>query len=254
MFHWWNEINQEDFICFELCSSTVPSRYYSKKSHLKDSIYFWMYILILAAQQQIISKCHICSSSCSGSKLWSQTSFLSFCHSQHLIHQNLSSLQSKYMQSLCTSLHPHLLQTPAVLSSFQFSSVTQSCPILCNPMECSMPGFPVLHQLPEPTQTHVHSVGNTIQPSHPLSFPSPPTFNLSQHQSLFQWVSSSHHVPKVLKFQLQHQSLNEYSGLISFRIGWLNLLAVQGTQEYSPAPQFKSVTSIYDYWKNHSFD
>ena len=69
MFHWWNEINQEDFICFELCSSTVPSRYYSKKGHLKDSIYFWMYILILAAQQQIISKCHICSSSCSGSKL-----------------------------------------------------------------------------------------------------------------------------------------------------------------------------------------
>ena len=90
--------------------------------------------------------------------------------------------------------------------SHWFSSVTQSCPTLCNPMDCSMPGFPVHHQLPEFAQTHVHWVNNAIQPSHPLSSPSPPAFNLSQHQGLFQWVGSSHQVAKVLKFQLQHQS------------------------------------------------
>ena len=89
---------------------------------------------------------------------------------------------------------------------FQLSSVSQSCLTLCNPMDCSMPGFPVHHQPPEPTQTHVHRIGDAIQPSHPLSSPSPPAFNLSQHQGLFQWVSSSHQVAKVLGFQLQHQS------------------------------------------------
>ena len=79
----------------------------------------------------------------------------------------------------------------------QFSSVTQSCPTLCIPMECSMLGFPVHHQLSELAQTHVHWVSDAIQPSHPLSSPSPPAFNLSQHQGLFQWVSSSHQVAKV---------------------------------------------------------
>ena len=87
----------------------------------------------------------------------------------------------------------------------QFSSATQSCPTLCNPMNCSTPGFPVYYQLPELTQTHVHQVGDAIQPFHPLSTPST-TFNLSQHQGLFQWVSSSHQVVKVLEFQPQHQS------------------------------------------------
>ena len=91
-------------------------------------------------------------------------------------------------------------------NSVQFSSVTQSGPNLCNPMECSTPVFPVHHQLPELVQTHVHQVGDDIQPSHPLSSPSPPTFNLSQHQSLFQSVSSLHQVGKGLEFQLQHQS------------------------------------------------
>ena len=86
----------------------------------------------------------------------------------------------------------------------QFSSVTQSCLTLCDPMDCSTPGFPVLHQLPEPAQTHVHWVSNAIQPSHPLSFPSPLAFNLSQHQGLCKWVSSLHQVAKVL--ELQHQS------------------------------------------------
>ena len=88
----------------------------------------------------------------------------------------------------------------------QFSSVTRSCPTLCDPMDCSTPGLPVHHQLPEFTQTHVHRVGDAIQPSHPLSSPSPPAPNPSQHQGLFKWISSSHQVAKVLEFQHQHQS------------------------------------------------
>ena len=86
--------------------------------------------------------------------------------------------------------------------SVQFSSVAQSCPTLCNPMDRSTPGLPVHHQLPEFTQIHVHRVGDAIQPSHPRSSPSPPAPNPSQHQSLFQWVNSSHEVAKVLEFQL----------------------------------------------------
>ena len=86
--------------------------------------------------------------------------------------------------------------------SVQFSSVAQSCPTLCNPMNCSTPGLPVHHQLPEFTQTHVHGVGDAIQPSHPLSSPSPPASNPSQHQGLFQWLNSSHEVAEVLEFQL----------------------------------------------------
>ena len=86
------------------------------------------------------------------------------------------------------------------------SSVTQSCPSLCDSMDCSMTGFLVHHKLSEFTQTHVHWVGDTIQPSHPLSSPSPPAFNFSQHQGLFQRVSSLNQVAKVLEFQLQHQS------------------------------------------------
>ena len=97
---------------------------------------------------------------------------------------------------------------------------------LCDPMDCSTPDLSVHHQLPGFIQTHVHWVGDAIQPSHPLTSPSPPAFNLSQHQGLFTWASSSHQVAKVLEFQLQHQSFNEYSGLISFRMnGWISLLS-----------------------------
>ena len=88
-------------------------------------------------------------------------------------------------------------------------SVAQSCLTLCDPMDYSTPGFPVLHYLWGFAQTHVHWVGVVIQPSHPLSSPSPPAFNPSQHQGLFQWVGSSYHVAKVLELQLQHQSFNE---------------------------------------------
>ena len=107
----------------------------------------------------------------------------------------------------------------------QFSSVAQSYPTLCDPMNRSTPGLPVHHQLLEFTQTHIHQVSNAIQPSHPLSSPSPPAPNPSQHQSLLQWVNSSHEVAKVLEFQLQHHSSKEIPGLISFRMDWLDLLA-----------------------------
>ena len=113
--------------------------------------------------------------------------------------------------------------------SVQFSSVTQLCSTLCDPMNCSTPGLPVHHQLLESTQTHVHWVGDAIQTSHLLLSPSPSAHNLSQHQGLFKWVRSLHQVAKVLEFQLQHQSFHEHPGLIFFRMDWLDLLAVKGT-------------------------
>ena len=101
---------------------------------------------------------------------------------------------------------PFCIGLRAILICIQFSSVTQSCSTLCDPRNCSVPGLPVHYQLPESTQTHVHWVSDAIKPSHPLLSPSPPALNLSQHQGLFKWVSSLHHVAKVLEFQLQHQS------------------------------------------------
>ena len=118
------------------------------------------------------------------------------------------------------------LMVPPLRVSVQFNSVAQSSPTLCDPMDCSTPGLPIHHQFPEFTQTHVHWVGNAIQPSHPLSSPSP-AFNLSQHRGLFKWVSSLHQMAKYWSFSFSPSS--EYSGLTSFRIDWLDLLAVQGT-------------------------
>ena len=111
----------------------------------------------------------------------------------------------------------------------QFSSVTQLCPTVCNPMDCSMPGSPVHHQLPELAQTHVHRVSDTIQPSHPLSPSSPPPLNLSHHQGLFQWVGSFLRWPEYWSFSFSMSPSREYSGLISFRIDWFDLLAVRRT-------------------------
>ena len=145
---------------------------------------------------------------------------------------------------------------------------SQSCPTLCDPMNCSRPGLPVHHQLPEFTENHVHRVSDAIQPSHPLSSPSLPAPNPSQHQSLFQWVNSSHEVAKVLEFQLQHQSFQWtprtdllQNGLVGFPC------SPRDSQESSPTPQFKStkssvlsllhsptLTSIHDHRKNHSLD
>ena len=113
------------------------------------------------------------------------------------------------------------------------SSVTQSCPTFCNPMDCNMPGFPVHHQLPEFAQTHVHWVGDAIQPSHPLPPSSPFAFNLSQHQGLFQWVGFWHQAARVL--EILHQSfqwifrVDWFDLLQSFRIDWFGLPADQGT-------------------------
>ena len=106
--------------------------------------------------------------------------------------------------------------------------VIRSCPVLCDSMNCSTRGFPVLHYLLEFSQTHVHWVGDDIQPSHPLLPLYPPVLNLSQNQSLFQWVSSSHQVAKYWSFRFSISPSNEYSGLISFRTDWFDL-AVQGS-------------------------
>ena len=111
----------------------------------------------------------------------------------------------------------------------QFSSVAQSCPTLCDPMNHSTPGLPVHHHLPKFTQTHVHQVGDAIQPSHPQSSPSPPAPNPSQHQGLFQCVSSGIRWPKYRSFSFSISPSNEYSGFISFRTDWLGLLTVQET-------------------------
>ena len=111
---------------------------------------------------------------------------------------------------------------------FQFGSVTQSCPTLYDPMDCSMPGFPVHHQLLELPQTHVHRVSDAIQLSHPFSSPSPPAFNLSQYQGLFQESVLPIRWPKYWSFIFNISPSNKYSRPISFRMDWLDLLAVQG--------------------------
>ena len=152
--------------------------------------------------------------------------------------------------------------------SVQFSSVSQSCPTLCDPMNCSTPGLPVHHRLPEYTKTHVHWVGDAIQPSHPLPSPSPPALNLSQHQGLFQWVNPSHQVAKVLEFQLQHQSFQWTPKTDLLQNGLVGSpCSPRDSQESSPTPQFKSInysglsflysltfTSTHDHWKKHSLD
>ena len=150
---------------------------------------------------------------------------------------------------------------------FPFSSVTQSCPTLCDPTDCSTPGLPTCQQLPELTQTQVYRISDGIQPSHLLSSPFPPAFNLPSIKGLFQWVSSSHQVAKVLEVQLQHQS---FQWIFRTDFLWDGLVgspcSPRNSQESSPTPQFKSInslalsffysptfTSIHDYWKNHSF-
>ena len=155
-----------------------------------------------------------------------------------------------------------------LLPSVQFSSVAQLCPTLCDPMNRSMPGLPVYHQLPEFTQTHVHQVGDAIQPSHPLLSSSPPAPNSSEHQSLFQWINSSHEVAKVLEFQLQHHSFQRNPRADLLQNGLVGSpCSLRDFQESSPTPQFKiinssvlsflhnpTLSSIHDHWKNHSLD
>jgi len=132
-------------------------------------------------------------------------------HCFHPVPRHLVSFSLGFLQLALTCLPYLSLPLQSILSTSlgempQFSSVAQSCPTLCDPINHSTPGLPVHYQLLESTQTHIHWVGDAIQPSHPLSSPSPPALNLSQHQGLFKWVSSSHQVAKILEFQLQHQS------------------------------------------------
>ena len=119
---------------------------------------------------------------------------------QYLAHIFKLNLRFPNLDSTIIAFGTHICLAVMLISSVQWY------PTLCDPMDCKTPGLPDHHQLPEFTQTHAHWVGDVIQPSHPLSSPSPPAFNLSQHQGLFQWISSSHQVAKVLEFQLQHQS------------------------------------------------
>ena len=114
------------------------------------------------------------------------------------------------------------------LRHYSVSSIAQSCLTLCNSMDCSTPGFPVHHQLLELAQTHVHRVGDAIQPSYPLLSP-PPAFNLSQHQGLSNESAHCIRWPKYWSFSFGILPFSEYSGLISFRIDWFDLLAIQGT-------------------------
>ena len=127
-------------------------------------------------------------------------------------------------------LGPWATKGDSPLSPSQFSSVTQACPTLCDPMNHSTPGLPVHHQLPETTQTHVHGVGDTIQPTHLLSSPSLCAFNISQHQDLSHESALRIRWPKYWSFSFNISPSNEHPGLISFRMDWLDLLAVQGTQ------------------------
>ena len=146
-------------------------------------------------------------------------------------------------------------------------SVAKSCLTVYDSMDCSMPGFLVLPSLLEFAQTHVHWGNDAIKASHPLSLPSPPAFSLSQHQGLFQWVSSLHQVVlciRSLSFSISPS--NEYSGLISFRIDWINILASQRTlrsllQYHNLKASnlwcsifFMVQVSLCDYWENHNFD
>ena len=155
-----------------------------------------------------------------------------------------------------------------ILFFIQFSSITQSCLTLCDPMDCNTPGLPVHHQLLEFTQTHVHWVSDATQPSHPLLSPFPPTFNLSQHQGLFKWVRSLREVAKVLEFQLQHQFFQWICRTDFLKVGLVGSpCCPRDSQEPSPTSQFKSIsslvflslysptlTSIHGPWKNHGLD
>ena len=150
----------------------------------------------------------------------------------------------------------------------QFSPVTQSCPTLCDPMDCSMPGFPVHHQLPEPIQTHVHWVGDVIQLSHPLSSPSLPAFNLPSASGSFQmsqfFASGGQRMEVSASASVLPMNIQDW-----FPLGWTGLISLQskGLTRVFSTPQFKNIhslvlsflysptlTSIHDYWKNHIFD
>ena len=169
-------------------------------------------------------------------------------------------------------LSPSLTVSTSLFSMSEslFSSVTQSCPTLCDPTDCSMPGLPVHHQLTEFTQTQVHWVSDAIQTSHPLLSPSPPAFNLSQHQGLFKWIRSSNQVAKYWSFSFSIRAsvlpMNIQNWFPLEWTGWISLQS-KGLSRVFSKPQFESInslvlsflysptlTSIHDHWRNYIFD
>ena len=170
----------------------------------------------------------------------------------------LQSTGSQRVRHYWATKHAHA-RSELFKKSVQFSPSVMSN--FCDPMACRAPVFPVHHQLLELVQTYVHWVSDAIQPSHPLSSPSSPAFSLSQHQGLFQWVSSLHQVTRVLEFQLQHQSF-QWTPRTDFPDGLVGSpCSPRDSQEASPTPQFKNIsssalsflygpvlTSIHDYW------
>ena len=176
-------------------------------------------------------------------------------------------LRKPFLRQLVQSFHQCKHRAGGWREQCSCCSVAQSYPTLCHPMDCSAPGFPVLHHLPESAQTHVHWVSDAIQPSHPLSPPSPfaPVFTSIR---VFSNESALHIMwPNYWSFSFSLSSSNEYSGLSSLRLTGLISCSPRDSQESSPTPQFKSINSsvlnllydptlmsVHDYWKNHSFD
>ena len=179
------------------------------------------------------------------------------------LQQNFAFRKNVFLQNKKTWGYAYYIIHVYCFSSVQLLKMSN----LCNPMDCSMPGFHVYHQLLEPAQTQVYQVSDAIKPSYPLSSPSPPTFNLSQHQGLSSESVLRIRWPKYWTFSFSISPSNEYPGLIS--LGWTGQISLQSkdSQESSPTQQFKSInslvlcflssptlTSIHDHWKNHSLD
>ena len=192
------EIVNSHFFCLFILSGVISSLFsssildtYWSGEFIFSVIYFCLFVLFMSHSRQ---------------EYWSGLPFpfpVDHILSELLTMTHPSSVALQGMAHSFTELDKAFVH---VISLVQFSSITQSCPTLCSPMNCSTPGFSVHHQLLELAQTHVHRVGDAIQPSHPLSSPSPSAFNLSQHQDLFKWFVSLHQMARVLEFQLQHQS------------------------------------------------
>ena len=190
------------------------------------------------------------------------------CRNHSPVGMSILSLASAIVSAITVVISSPKVLIRAWSSSVQFSSVAQSCPTLCDPMNRSTPGLPVHHQCPEFTQTHVHWVGDAIQPSHPLLSPSPPASNPSKHQGLFQWVNSSHEGPKYWSFSFSISPSMYIQDW--FPLGWTGWISLQSkglSRVFSNTTVQKhqffsaqlclwsnSLTFIHDYWKNHSFD
>ena len=154
--------------------------------------------------------------------------FFNICKSINVIY-HISKLKDKSHDNLHRYRKSLWQNSAPIYDSVQFRSVSQSCPTLCNSVNHSTPGLPVHHQLPEFTQTHVHRISDAIQPSQPLSSPSPSAPNPSQHQSLFQWINSLHEVTKVLEFQLQHHSF-QWTPRTDPPLGWTDWISLQSNR------------------------